>query len=112
MPNRFRQIAARSANRTNREMAEELSQMTALTAEQIERMLPKKADKERFAELMAIVNSSASNNKKVATLRKNMNELGFVVMKVLKVAVPVQTPRSIFIRYFTRLTYSTRANQL
>ncbi|MBU1701771.1 MAG: hypothetical protein KJ970_15380 [Candidatus Eisenbacteria bacterium] len=84
MPNRFRQIAAYSANRTNRQLAEEMAQKTSLTAAQIEAMLPRKADKEHFAALVAIVNSSASSNKKVADLKENIEKLGFVVMKVLQ----------------------------
>ena len=87
MPNRFRRIAAYSADKTNRELAEEIAQVTTMTADKIQRMLPKKADKERLAELMAIVNSSASNNVKVATLQKNIKQLGFVVLKVLKAAL-------------------------
>jgi hypothetical protein len=59
---------------TNEEFAAEIATKTGLTADEIARLLPKKADKERLDELITIVNSAASDNKKLADLRKNFSE--------------------------------------
>ena len=85
--NRFREIAESSRDKTNATLAEELARITTLTDEQIERLLPTRADKERLARLLEIVNSSASQNRKLARLRRSFAELGPVVLKLLRAAI-------------------------
>lgn len=72
-----------AANRTNEALSGELAKLSPLTAAEIEKLLPKKVDKQRFAAVLKIVNSSASQNNKVAVLRQNFTELGGVMLKVL-----------------------------
>jgi len=84
MPNRFTEIAENAAERTNAELAEELSKLTPLTEDQIARKLPSKADKEALARLMEIVNGSTARNRRIAELKKNIEELGSVALRVLE----------------------------
>ncbi len=84
MPNRFTQIAEEAAELTRKELDGELAKITSLSEEKLARLLPNKSDKEKFAELMAIVNSSTNRNNKVAQLRNNIDRLGVVVVKLLE----------------------------
>ncbi|MBN2131797.1 MAG: hypothetical protein JW741_20015 [Sedimentisphaerales bacterium] len=71
------------ANLTNEQLAGELAKLTPLTAEQLDKLLPKKVDKKRLQQVIDIVNSSASQNRKLASLTANFSDLGGVVLKVL-----------------------------
>ena len=71
------------AKLTNEQLAGELAKLTPLTEEQVNRLLPTKVEKQRLKQLVDIVNSSASQNQKVASLTSNFTELGTVVLKVL-----------------------------
>lgn len=71
------------AELTNKQLAGELAKLTPLTEEQINSLLPTKVEKQRFRQLIEIVNDSASQNQKVASLTSNFSELGGVVLKVL-----------------------------
>ena len=84
MPNRFERIAENARKKTNAELAEELSRLTPMTEARLLRMLPTKRDKENLARLMAIVTASTSQNRKIAQLRSNLDELGGVLLKVLR----------------------------
>ena len=81
---RFERISREARDQTNRELAGELSSLTLFTEDDVERLLPRKIDKERFGRLMAIVSGKTSDNQKVMALRENLDELGQVVLKVLK----------------------------
>ncbi len=72
---------------TNKELAEEIATRTTLTSAQIQKLLPKKQDKQRLKELIGIVNSAASDNAKAAALRKNFAALGGTVLRILKTVV-------------------------
>jgi len=82
--NRFTEIAAAAADKTNDALASEIADLSPITKAALEKMLPTKGDKERFAQLMAIVSSSTAANKKLAELKNNIDELGPVVLKTLK----------------------------
>ena len=71
------------AELTNRQLAGELAKLTPLTEKQVNGLLPRKVDKQRLKKLIGIVNSSASQNRKLAVLTSNLSELGGVVLKVL-----------------------------
>ncbi|UCF20192.1 MAG: hypothetical protein JSU87_01930 [Gemmatimonadota bacterium] len=83
MPNRFSEIARESRERTNAELEEELARLTPLTQEKLSKLFPRKSDKEELAQLMAIVTAATEHNEKVAALRKNIDQLGGAVLKVL-----------------------------
>jgi len=69
---------------TNESLALEIAALTTLTAAEVARLLPTKRDKKQLQELIEIVNSGASQNRKIASLRSNLTELGGVMLKVLK----------------------------
>jgi hypothetical protein len=71
------------AKLTNDQLGDELAKLTPLTAEEINKLLPRRADKEGLKQLIQLVNSSASQNKKLASLTSNFSELGGVVLTVL-----------------------------
>jgi hypothetical protein len=71
------------AELTNKQLAGELAKLTPLTEEQISSLLPTKTEKQGLRQLIDIVNSSASQNQKMASLTSNFSELGGVVLKVL-----------------------------
>ncbi len=71
------------AKLTNEQLGEELAKLTPLTVEEVNKLLPRRADKERLQQLIQLVNSSASQNKKLASLTSNFEELGGVVLTLL-----------------------------
>lgn len=71
------------AEMTNKELSAELAKLSPLTEEEVAKLLPRKIDKERYAQLLSIVQSSTSLNKKVAVLTDNFTELGGVAVKLL-----------------------------
>jgi hypothetical protein len=81
---RFERISREARESTNRALADEISSLTFLTEEDVERLLPRKVDKERFGTLMAIVAADTDDNTKVAALRENLDDVGAVLVKILK----------------------------
>lgn len=77
----------RERMQTNKELADEIAALTTLTSAQLEKLLPKKQDKEQLKELIKIVNAAASENTRIATLRTKMTKLGGVVFKILKTVI-------------------------
>lgn len=71
------------AKMTNDELGGELAKYSPFKAEELNKLLPRKIDKERFNKLLNIVNASASQQKKLALLTDNIKELGGVVIKLL-----------------------------
>ena len=81
---RFEKASREARESTNRALADEFSELTVLDADEVERLLPRKVDKERFAELMAIVAAGTDDNTKVADLKERFDEFGGVLVRVLK----------------------------
>ena len=81
---RFARISREVRESTNRALADEISSLTVLTEEDVDRLLPRKADKEQFGTLMAIVASGTDDNRKVAALRDNLDDVGVVMVRILK----------------------------
>ena len=70
--------------KTSEEFAKELSSYTTLTAGEIKKMFPKKADRKELLELLKIVNSATADNVKKAKLVANIGKFGGAVIKVTK----------------------------
>jgi hypothetical protein len=81
---RFEKVSREARESTNRALAQELTSLTFLTEQEVERLLPRKVDKERFGTLMAIVAAETDDNTKVAALKENLDEVGGVLMKILR----------------------------
>ncbi len=84
MPNRFDVIAAEAAELTRSELDGELARITSLSESTLDKLLPKKSDKELFAELMAIVNASSSRNKKAVEVKENIDRFAGIIVKLLE----------------------------
>jgi len=81
---RFERISREAREETNKRLADEISSLTFLTEEDVGRILPRKVDKERFGTLMAIVASQTDDNTKLGTLREKLDEVGAVLLRVLR----------------------------
>lgn len=81
---RFERISSQAREQTNRALADEISSLTFLTEEDVERILPRKVDKEHFGTIMSIVAARTDDNTKVAALRDNLDEVGRVLVRILK----------------------------
>jgi hypothetical protein len=81
---RFEKVSREARESTNRVLAQELTALTFLTEQDVERLLPRKVDKERFGTLMAIVAADTDDNAKVAALKENLEEVGGVLVKILR----------------------------
>jgi len=84
MANRYRKAAKTAKNLTNKQLGEELAKLSPLNDQKLRELLPTKRDKERFAELMAMVEREAARDEQLAYLSKNLQTTGKVVLKVLK----------------------------
>ena len=82
---RFKDILDKTAQRTNEQLASEISSLTHLTDVQINSITPEKADKEKLLQLLEIVNAATDENDKIAQLTANIQRLAGTVIKVLKV---------------------------
>ena len=74
---------SKEAKLTNKQLGDELAKLTPLTVEEVNKLLPERADKEGLKRLIELVNSSTSQNKKLASLTSNFEELGGVVLTLL-----------------------------
>ena len=74
---------SKEAKETNKKFATETARLTKLSEEDINNIFPRKIDKERLVELMEIVRSAASRNKRAAQLERNISNLSGSVMRLL-----------------------------
>lgn len=81
---RFEKVSREARGSTNRALAQELAALTFLTEQEVERLLPRKVDKERFGALMEIVAADTDENAKVAALKENLDEVGSVLVRILR----------------------------
>lgn len=68
---------------TNEELSAEIAMHSALSESDLDELLPRPVDRKRLQKLIEIVNSSGSQNRKLASLRANLNDVGGVMLKVL-----------------------------
>lgn len=81
--NPFREAAREAADRTDAELSLELARLTRLTGAELDRLFPEPGDREKVAQLMAIVEDATEENEKVLRLQERMDELGGVVVRLL-----------------------------
>lgn len=87
MTNPYLGIAEEARILTNKQLSDRLSSFTRMTAAEINRLAPRKRDKEEFARLMEVVSGETSEEEKIAYLRENIASIGKVLVNVLKMAV-------------------------
>lgn len=81
--NKAKRAARDAAKRTDTKLASAASSLTSFTDEEIQELFPKPADVEKLAQLMAIVRSADSDNRRVLRLKQNIDELAGTVLKLL-----------------------------
>ena len=77
-------IGRMASAKTKKEFADELSSYTTLTANEIQKLFPKKSDREELMDLIKIVNSDASNKEKKAELIEKIGKVSGVVITIGK----------------------------
>jgi len=82
--NRFDDIAKNVREKTNQELSDEISSLVPLSAEDISKLFPTKADKEHLSNLMSAVAERTNENERVAHLVQNINSYGTVVVRLLR----------------------------
>ena len=81
--NELDNIVNDAANRTDERLAERISSVTRMTAEEIHELFPAPADKQKLAKLLAIVKSAEESNVKINKIMGNAEELGGIVLSLL-----------------------------
>lgn len=81
---RFAKAAKEAAAKTNERLGQDLAQRTRLTEAELANLFPEQVDKERLAELLDIVNSATSENEQILRLKKNIDALGAVAIRLVK----------------------------
>lgn len=84
---RYSAAARKARNQTNKQLGDEISALGPMTRDKLKELLPKKRDKEQFVELMKIVESEKSDDEKLASLTANVQTLGGVALKALKLLI-------------------------
>lgn len=84
---RYAAAARRAAELTNKELATEIAVVAPASREELTELLPTKSDKVRFLELMKIVEAETAEDEKLARLMANVESLGAVALKALRIFV-------------------------
>jgi hypothetical protein len=82
---RFADVMEDAAAKTNADLTSEISSLTTLKDSDIARLFPTRADKEKLARLLEIVDAATEENKKIAQLKKNIDDLAGTAVKLLGV---------------------------
>ena len=72
------------ARETNDSFAEELARLTTLTTTDVQKLFPRKIDKENFEQLLKIVTASSSRNKRTAAIKDNIDTFAVTLTKLLE----------------------------
>lgn len=86
MANRFTKAAQEAADLTNRQLEGKLNTLLTANAAQIQKLragLSTEQDRQNFDALIAHVNAEASQDRKLALLRSNLQTTGSVALKAL-----------------------------
>lgn len=70
-------------DKTDKELASEISGLTRLTDDEIQELFPQTADLEKLADLMAIVKSADDQNQKINKIVENSEKFAGVVITLL-----------------------------
>lgn len=76
-------LAKKAAEKTDEKLASKISSITRMTDDDVIKLFPKSADAIKVAELMKIVKSAETRNRKVKELADNAEKLAGVTLKLL-----------------------------
>ena len=82
--NKYAAAAQRAQMQTDEEYKNVISSLTRLRDDELDKFFPKRADKEKLMELLQLVNSSTSTNRKVLKLKENSEKFGATTLKLLQ----------------------------
>ena len=80
---RFNSARQHALDKTNIELASEISSVTRLTNEEIMKLFPQTTDMEKLASLIEIVNSSEERNTKINRIVANAQNFGGVILSLV-----------------------------
>lgn len=88
MPNDWKKIdvkaiANEAGKKTDDELAERISTLTTMKAEELKKLFPDQGDVAKFAELMQIVKSAETRNKKVTQITANAEKFAGIIVTLL-----------------------------
>jgi hypothetical protein len=84
---RFRAAAKAAADLTNKQLGSRIAELTPISTDRLQELLPLKKDKEDFLELMRVVDEETELEDQLTFLRENIATAGRVALKALKLFV-------------------------
>jgi len=72
-----------AADETDAQLASQISSLTRMMDEEIQRLFPNTTDKKKLVKLIQIVNQSTDENQRTARLIDNIQELAGTAIKLL-----------------------------
>jgi hypothetical protein len=76
-------LAKDAAAETDNKLATQISSLTKLKEEEVKKLFPEKGDVAKFIELMQIVNSADSRNKKVNQIIEKAEKFSDIILTLL-----------------------------
>lgn len=76
-------LAKDAAKKTDDKLASQLSSLTRLTDDEVKKLFPEKGDAAKFAELMTIVKSADTKNKKIKQIMDNGEKFAGIIVTLL-----------------------------
>ena len=73
----------RAGNKTDQELASQVSGVTRLTDDEIKKLFPDPADVKKLAELMQIVKQAGDRNEKINNIVTNGEKFGGIILSLL-----------------------------
>jgi len=81
---KFGSARQHALDKTNNELASEISSVSRLTNEEIIDLFPETTDMEKLASLIEIVNSSEEQNTKINQIVANAEKFGGIILSLVK----------------------------
>lgn len=79
----FDEISGKATEEADREIGDKISSATRMTREEVMELFPDRGDQKKLAELMQIVKSADSHNKKVNKIIGRAEDFSGIVVKLL-----------------------------
>jgi hypothetical protein len=73
----------KAADKTDEQLANKISSITRFTDDEIQKWFPDPADAKKLFDLMKVVNSAESRNRKIANIVNNAEKFGGIVLTLL-----------------------------
>ena len=80
---KFNSARLHALDKTNNELASEISSVSRLTNEEIMELFPETTDIEKLASLIEIVNSSEEQNTKINQIVSNAEKFGGIILSLV-----------------------------